>query len=128
MNPQLEQQILSLVQSAWLQLAALSWEAYLLHGRGALVIDMRETPADANHTSTYFALEGQIPDLLEGFCLALPLLQMAHYDPVHQMTYIVILDEGLISNTLTQEPSPAQCFLSQFPNCQPSQPGLAILN
>jgi hypothetical protein len=128
MNPQLEQQILSFVQSAWLHLASLSWEAYLLRGRGAIVIDMRETAADASCTSTYFALDGQIPEILKGYCLAVALLQMAHYDPVRQMTYIVILDEGLISNTTTQEPAPAQCFLSQFPAARPQKTELAILN
>jgi hypothetical protein len=128
MNPQLEQQILFFIQAAWHQLAALSWEAYLLRGRGAIVIDMRETAADAGQTSTYFALDGQIPEMLKGYCLAVPLLQMAHYDPSRQMTYIVILDEGLISNTVTLEPAPAQCFLSQFPNAQPQKTELAILN
>jgi hypothetical protein len=128
MNPQLEQQILSFIQSSWLYLAALSWEAYLLRGRGAICIDMRETAVDTSCTSTYFALDGQIPEMLKGYCLALPLLQMAHYDPVRQMTYIIILDEGLISNTLTQEPAPAQCFLSQFPNARPQKSELAILN
>jgi hypothetical protein len=128
-----EAEIKSFIDSVWRQLAMMAWQEYLNRGRGAIVLDV--TAAEQLELgifkcqATYFALESEVPEELQGFSIDETILKLNSYDPAREILIIVISSaDSLNSFAVTGAPDPIECYLSQYPSARPKDPASVIFN
>lgn len=122
-----EREILSFVNSAWGDIAALTYRKFLEKGKGALVLNIPTAtpnplePGGYNVEAKYFALSGgPMPEELSGFSILKTIEQIAGYDPEHEIILLVLRSNREVSSyTVKGEPKPPEAFLSQFSAARP---------
>ena len=70
-------------------LSLLAYEGYLIHGRGALIIDTSGRAAGVGHPCGFLAQED-----IDSFCGEKERCQVARYDPEREMVTVLLKRDG----------------------------------